>query len=68
MSVVTSHRDGEVMVVAADNPPVNALGAAVRRELLEAIKDAAADEAVKVVVVLGRGRTFFAGADITEFG
>ena len=68
MSVVTSRRDGEVMVVAADNPPVNALGAAVRRELLEAIKDAVADEAVKAVVVLGRGRTFFAGADITEFG
>ena len=68
MSVVTSHRDGEVMVVAADNPPVNALGAAVRRELLQAITDAVADEAVKVVVILGRGRTFFAGADITEFG
>ncbi len=68
MSVITTHRDGEVLVVVSDNPPVNALGAAVRDGLFAAIKEAEGDDAVKAVVVRCDGRTFFAGADITEFG
>jgi 3-hydroxyacyl-CoA dehydrogenase len=67
-SPVATHRDREILVVASDNPPVNALSAAVRRGLLAAVRAAAADDAVKAVVILGRGRTFFAGADISEFG
>ena len=68
MSVVTTHRDGEVLVVVSDNPPVNALGAAVRKGLADAMTQATADTGVKAVVIVGHGRTFFAGADITEFG
>jgi 3-hydroxyacyl-CoA dehydrogenase len=68
MSVITTHRDGEVLVVVSDNPPVNALGAAVRRGLAAALQEAAGDPSVKAVVIRGEGRTFFAGADITEFG
>ena len=68
MTVVTTRKDGEVLVVASDNPPVNALGAAVRQGLAEAISQAASDDTVKAVVIVGHGRTFFAGADITEFG
>ena len=68
MPVVTTHKDGDVLVVVSDNPPVNALGAAVRQGLVEAIATAASDPEVKAVVIVGHGKTFFAGADITEFG
>jgi 3-hydroxyacyl-CoA dehydrogenase len=65
---VTTERHGDVLVVLADNPPVNALSAAVRTGLKAAIEEAAADDAVRAVVIACAGRTFFAGADITEFG
>ncbi|SNS58641.1 3-hydroxyacyl-CoA dehydrogenase [Sphingomonas laterariae] len=68
MSVITTHRDGDVLVVVSNNPPVNALGFAVRDGLAKALDEAAADPAVKAVVIRCDGRTFFAGADITEFG
>src|SRR6185436_2970475 len=54
--------------VTSNNPPVNALGAAVRQGLVAAIEEAEADDAVKAVVIACEGQTFFAGADITEFG
>ncbi len=68
MPVVTTHKDGDVLVVVSDSPPVNALGAAVRQGLAEAMHTAASDDGVKAVVIVGHGKTFFAGADITEFG
>ena len=58
---------GAVGVIAVNNPPVNALSAAVREGLLAKLKAAAADPAVKAIVLLGTGRTFIAGADIREF-
>ncbi|MFC2968728.1 3-hydroxyacyl-CoA dehydrogenase NAD-binding domain-containing protein [Acidimangrovimonas pyrenivorans] len=60
-------RDG-VAVVSVDNPPVNALGHAVRRGLVDAIAVAEADSRVRAVVIAAAGRTFPAGADIREFG
>lgn len=68
MPVVTTHKQGDVLVVVSDSPPVNALGIAVRSGLVDAMRQAAADAAVKAVVIRCDGRTFFAGADITEFG
>ena len=68
MSVITTRKDGDVLVVTSNNPPVNALGQAVRAGLAEAIQEASADDAIKAVVITCEGRTFFAGADITEFG
>ncbi|MEA1942399.1 MAG: 3-hydroxyacyl-CoA dehydrogenase NAD-binding domain-containing protein [Pseudomonadota bacterium] len=68
MSVITTRKDGEVLVVTSDNPPVNALGQAVRAGLADAMAEAAADNDIKAVVICCEGRTFFAGADITEFG
>ena len=68
MSVITTRRDGEVLVVTSNNPPVNALGQAVRAGLADAMAEAAADDGIKAVVIWCEGRTFFAGADITEFG
>ena len=65
---VDLRRDGDVAVVTADNPPVNALKHEVRAGLAEALRQARDDAAVKAVVIACAGRTFFAGADITEFG
>ncbi|MBV8091378.1 MAG: enoyl-CoA hydratase/isomerase family protein, partial [Alphaproteobacteria bacterium] len=50
------------------NPPVNALKHEVRAGLADALRQARDDAAVKAVVIACAGRTFFAGADITEFG
>jgi len=61
------HHD-DILVIISDNPPVNALGAAVRQGLEAAIKQGVADTAVSAMVIRCDGRTFFAGADITEFG
>ncbi|MFL6846455.1 MAG: 3-hydroxyacyl-CoA dehydrogenase NAD-binding domain-containing protein [Allosphingosinicella sp.] len=68
MSPITTHRHGDVLVVTSNNPPVNALGHAVREGLVKAIEEADSDDAVKAVVIICQGQTFFAGADITEFG
>ncbi len=59
---------GSVAVIVADNPPVNALSQAVREGLDKAIDKFQADKKAKVAVIAGAGRTFFAGADIKEFG
>ena len=67
-SPISTHRHGDVLVVTSNNPPVNALGAAVRQGLVAAIEEAEGDDAIKAVVIRCEGQTFFAGADITEFG
>ena len=60
-------RVGDIAVLEAHNPPVNALGHAVRVGLMEGM-DRAEAEGAKAVVICGAGRTYFAGADIREFG
>ncbi|RTE90364.1 3-hydroxyacyl-CoA dehydrogenase NAD-binding domain-containing protein [Bradyrhizobium sp. LVM 105] len=66
--VVKLERHDEIGIVTVDSPPVNALSAAVRGGILECIKAAIADPAIKGIVLTCAGRTFIAGADITEFG
>ncbi len=58
---------GDVAVIVVDNPPVNALSSHVRQGLFDGLAKAAADGAAGVVIICD-GRTFIAGADITEFG
>ncbi|USA38673.1 3-hydroxyacyl-CoA dehydrogenase NAD-binding domain-containing protein [Pelagerythrobacter marinus] len=67
-SPIRTERHDNVLVIVSDNPPVNALGQAVRAGLAAGIEEALADDAVEAVVIRCDGRTFFAGADITEFG
>ena len=67
-ATVDLRRDGEIAVVTVDNPPVNALKHEVRAGLAEGLRRTRDDEAIKAVVIGCAGRTFFAGADITEFG
>ena len=65
---VSLRRDGDIAVIVTDNPPVNALGHAVRQGVVLALDQLRDDAAVKAIVIGCAGRTFFAGADITEFG
>jgi 3-hydroxyacyl-CoA dehydrogenase len=67
-SSISTRRHGDVLVVLSNSPPVNALGAAVRQGLVAAIEQAEADDGVHAVVIACEGQTFFAGADIAEFG
>lgn len=61
-------RQGEIAIIRIDNPPVNALSPGVPEGIVAAVEQAAGDEAVKAMVLIGAGRTFVAGADIKEFG
>jgi 3-hydroxyacyl-CoA dehydrogenase len=65
---ISTRKHGDVLIVLSNNPPVNALSTAVRQGLVDAIAEAEADDSVKAVVIACEGQTFFAGADITEFG
>jgi 3-hydroxyacyl-CoA dehydrogenase len=56
-----------IAVVTINNPPVNALSAAVSSGIAGAVAEIEKDDAVKAVVFIGAGRTFIAGADIKEF-
>ncbi|WP_250437440.1 3-hydroxyacyl-CoA dehydrogenase NAD-binding domain-containing protein [Caballeronia sp. ATUFL_F2_KS9A] len=67
-SAVQHELRGSVLVVTIDHAPVNALNAAVRRGLIDAIEAADADASVRAVLIVGAGRNFIAGADIREFG
>jgi 3-hydroxyacyl-CoA dehydrogenase len=66
--VVKLERHDVIAVITVDSPPVNALSAAVRRGILENVNAAVADPHVQAIVLTCAGRTFIAGADITEFG
>ncbi|MEO8308543.1 MAG: 3-hydroxyacyl-CoA dehydrogenase NAD-binding domain-containing protein [Pseudomonadota bacterium] len=57
-----------IAVITIDSPPVNAISAAIRRGLLSITRDLAVNSEVKAVVLHCAGRTFMAGADISEFG
>jgi 3-hydroxyacyl-CoA dehydrogenase len=61
----TSH--GAVAVIRLDNPPVNALGASVRKGIAEGLDRAADSDAVTAVILTGAGSNFCGGADVTEF-
>ena len=66
--VVKVERRDAVAIVTVNSPPVNALSAAVRKGIADGVKSAEADASVKAIVIACAGRTFIAGADITEFG
>ncbi|TMI03485.1 MAG: enoyl-CoA hydratase/isomerase family protein, partial [Betaproteobacteria bacterium] len=61
-----SARDG-IAVIALNNPPVNSLGNALRAAILEYLKKAEGDPAVKGAVLIGSAKAFSGGADIREF-
>ena len=67
MSVVSYHLEGDVGVIRLNNPPVNALSHVLRTGIQNAVTQAQ-DDASLALVLICEGRTFIAGADISEFG
>ena len=65
---VSIENHGSVAVITVDNPPVNALSHHVRTGIVDGMEMAVADDSVSAIVLTCAGRTFIAGADITEFG
>ena len=60
--------DSNIAILTLNSPPVNALSAQVREGLHEGIKKAKDEKSIDAIVIICEGRTFIAGADITEFG
>ncbi len=60
--------EGDVGVLTINSPPVNALSQPVREGLKRGLEQAIGNDAIKAVVLICAGRTFIAGADISEFG
>ncbi|WP_193165310.1 3-hydroxyacyl-CoA dehydrogenase NAD-binding domain-containing protein [Microbulbifer hainanensis] len=67
MSVVTYELIENIGVIRLNNPPVNALSHALREGIQDAI-NRAQEDASKALILICEGRTFIAGADISEFG
>ncbi|MFZ3127122.1 MAG: enoyl-CoA hydratase/isomerase family protein, partial [Rhodoferax sp.] len=65
---VRTERDGDVLFIVIDNPPVNAGSLEVRRGLLQAIEELERDSGLQAGVLLGAGSSFIAGSDLREFG
>lgn len=65
---VALEKQGEIGMLWIDNPPVNALGHPVRKGMADGIEMAEKDDEIRAIVVICKGRTFCAGADIREFG
>ncbi|HZM86929.1 MAG TPA: 3-hydroxyacyl-CoA dehydrogenase NAD-binding domain-containing protein [Blastocatellia bacterium] len=66
--LVSLTRDGEIAIITINNPPVNALSPGVPEGIGASIAEAAQDDSIKGIILIGGGRTFIAGADIKEFG
>ena len=60
--------EGRIGILTVNNPPVNALAAAVRDGIKSGVEAFGQDPAIDAIVLIGSGRTFIAGADIREFG
>ena len=67
-SMVDYNIDDRIAILTLDNPPVNALSQGVRQGLKEGVEKALADTTVSAILIICKGRTFIAGADISEFG
>jgi len=67
VAIVETETEGEIAVIRMHNPPVNALGHALRVALAEALAAANADPGIRAIVLTGTGKFFSAGADISEF-
>ena len=68
--IVSYAVQGHLGVITLNNPPVNALSVSkgVLQKILDAIKDGEHDSAVRAFLLVGSGRAFCGGADISEFG
>jgi 3-hydroxyacyl-CoA dehydrogenase len=66
-SLIDQTREGEILILTINNPPVNAFGVGVPEGLHAGLDVAERDDTIRAVVIIGGGRTFIAGADIRTF-
>ena len=66
--VTTIEKDENISIITLNSPPVNALSATVREGLYKGITKARSDKETEAIIIICEGRTFIAGADISEFG
>ena len=66
--VTTIEKDENISIITLNSPPVNALSAIVREGLYKGITKARNDKETEAIIIICEGRTFIAGADISEFG
>jgi 3-hydroxyacyl-CoA dehydrogenase len=67
-TTATLSKQGNIGILSLNYPPVNALSQAMREGILNGMRAANADSEIHAIVLICEGRTFLAGADITEFG
>jgi 3-hydroxyacyl-CoA dehydrogenase len=63
---VIYERKGDVGLILIDRPPVNAIDVTIREGIWKGLDEAAADHAVKIILIACAGRTFLSGADLKE--
>lgn len=64
---LTTDRSDHTSIITLNRPDkLNALSAGLRSLLSDALKDAEADDSVRVIVITGNGRGFCSGADLTS--
>ena len=66
-SMLQASHDGTIAVLTLDSPPVNALSHALRTQIVAGVESALSDPNIEAIVLIGAGRGFSGGADITEF-
>ena len=66
--IVQIETEGEIGLIRLTNPPVNALGVALRSAVYDALHELLDTASIKAIVIYGEGRFFSAGADIKDFG
>lgn len=57
-----------VVLLEIDNPPMNPLGAQMRQTFMDALDQVEGDDALRCLIVTGRGRAFCAGDDLKNTG
>jgi 3-hydroxyacyl-CoA dehydrogenase len=67
LPLVSVSREADVLVLTVDNPPVNTINIEVREQLLRILDSSESLAGIRAVVMLCAGKTFFSGADISEF-
>ena len=68
MSPITYEIQQGIALITFQNPPVNGMSYALRREIVESLDKALEDKSVQAVVLTGSDKAFSGGADVTEFG
>ncbi|KZC97595.1 MULTISPECIES: 3-hydroxyacyl-CoA dehydrogenase NAD-binding domain-containing protein [unclassified Thalassospira] len=68
MSTVTLTLENAIAVITVNNPPINATSHAVRSGIVDALDQIDANDDIRAAILICDGKTFIAGADVSEFG